>query len=310
MMNYIELVNQFWAVDVEHHFSDKEAALYFYLLNTCNSGKLRNPFRLSNNVTIARFGWGKASFDRSRKKLMEAGLIDFRQGLGRGNISQYIIKEVLGSYDESIVQASFEEGKNVCEKDTQTDLFFERTSEKGIQTDGFLSEKDAQTDGFSNVHNYVETHDIKAFQPFEIQKNENSLFEHNSSINILSNNLFDIDNKNIICENNEEKIENFEKKNENHNKSDKKNENEVVALFRRVCRSFPQIVRMTIQRKEKIMRRLSEMAEMGGIKILETIFRKMEASEFLKGNNKYGWRATFDWVFKNSENWIKILEGN
>ena len=36
----------------------------------------------------------------------------------------------------------------------------------------------------------------------------------------------------------------------------------------------------------------------------------MEASDFLKGYNKYGWKATFDWVFKNSENWIKILEGN
>ena len=49
---------------------------------------------------------------------------------------------------------------------------------------------------------------------------------------------------------------------------------------------------------------------MGGIKILEQVFCKMEASDFLKGKNKYGWQASFDWVFKNSDNWIKILEGN
>ena len=36
----------------------------------------------------------------------------------------------------------------------------------------------------------------------------------------------------------------------------------------------------------------------------------MENSEFLKGSNKAGWKASFDWVFKNSENWMKILEGN
>ena len=66
-------------------------------------------------------------------------------------------------------------------------------------------------------------------------------------------------------------------------------------------------MQVTGKRKEKILRRLSEM---GGIKILEQVFRKMENSDFLKGNNKAGWKATFDWVFKNSENWMKILEGN
>jgi hypothetical protein len=55
---------------------------------------------------------------------------------------------------------------------------------------------------------------------------------------------------------------------------------------------------------------MRRMSEMGGIKILEQVFCKMEASDFLKGNNRTGWKATFDWVFKNSDNWMKILEGN
>jgi hypothetical protein len=66
-------------------------------------------------------------------------------------------------------------------------------------------------------------------------------------------------------------------------------------------------MQLTVRRKEKILRRLSEM---GGMKILEQVFRKMEASDFLKGNNKAGWKATFDWVFQNTDNWVKILEGN
>jgi len=49
---------------------------------------------------------------------------------------------------------------------------------------------------------------------------------------------------------------------------------------------------------------------MGGIKITEQVFRKMEASDFLKEKNQFGWKASFDWVFKNSDNWMKILEGN
>jgi hypothetical protein len=84
-------------------------------------------------------------------------------------------------------------------------------------------------------------------------------------------------------------------------------EKEVLDLYRTICGSFPKIIQLTRNRKDKILRRL---CEMGGIKILEQVFRKMEASDFLKGNNKYGWQATFDWVFKNQDNWIKILEGN
>jgi len=77
MMNYIEFVNQFWAKDVEYHFSDKEAALYFYLLNVCNSGKWRNPFRLSNNVAMARFGWGKTGNDLVTELLLCYALLCF-----------------------------------------------------------------------------------------------------------------------------------------------------------------------------------------------------------------------------------------
>jgi len=55
------------------------------------------------------------------------------------------------------------------------------------------------------------------------------------------------------------------------------------------------------------MRRLSEM---GSINMMEQVFCKMENSDFLKGKNKYGWKASFDWVFQNSDNWMKVLEGN
>ena len=40
------------------------------------------------------------------------------------------------------------------------------------------------------------------------------------------------------------------------------------------------------------------------------VFTKMINSEFLSpSSNNPSWRADFDWLFKNPDTWIKILEG-
>ena len=44
--------------------------------------------------------------------------------------------------------------------------------------------------------------------------------------------------------------------------------------------------------------------------MIHTIFEKMQASKFMRGDNKRGWKAYFDWIFENGKNWVKILEGN
>lgn len=93
-MNYIDLINNFWELDAEIHFSDKEIALYFHLLNTCNRLTWKNPFGQSNAMMIARFGWGKSSFDSAKKKLKDVGLIDFKPGDGRGNVYTYWIRGI------------------------------------------------------------------------------------------------------------------------------------------------------------------------------------------------------------------------
>lgn len=42
------------------------------------------------------------------------------------------------------------------------------------------------------------------------------------------------------------------------------------------------------------------------------LFTKVQASDFLTGRqpNKTGWVASFDWLFDNSSNWVKVQEGN
>ncbi|MDR0582345.1 MAG: YdaU family protein [Prevotellaceae bacterium] len=81
----------------------------------------------------------------------------------------------------------------------------------------------------------------------------------------------------------------------------------VVALYHEHCPSFPHLARLTDARKTKIKIRL---AEVGSMEKLGELFRKMEASRFLKGDNPRGWKATFDWLFENEKNWVKVIEGN
>ena len=90
-MNYLELIKNFWKKDLEVGFSEKEIAFYFYLLKTSNSLGWRNPFGLSNAISIAKFGWGRHSFNNVKNKLKQTGLIDFEARKGRGNIYQYEI---------------------------------------------------------------------------------------------------------------------------------------------------------------------------------------------------------------------------
>ena len=82
----------------------------------------------------------------------------------------------------------------------------------------------------------------------------------------------------------------------------------VVGLYHSLCPSYSRIVELGDVRKQKIRTRLEEMN--GDFKILESVFSAMESSKFLKGDNRIGWKASFDWLFANSTNWVKVAEGN
>lgn len=58
-------------------------------------------------------------------------------------------------------------------------------------------------------------------------------------------------------------------------------------------------------RKKKFKTRIQEIS-FDFIKILA----KIKASQYLKGDNQANWKVSFDWIFENENNYIKILEGN
>ena len=86
---------------------------------------------------------------------------------------------------------------------------------------------------------------------------------------------------------------------------------EIKNLWNSTCRGFARLVVISDNRRNKIRNRV---AEMGGVEkalpIIKTIFEKAQASSFLKGDNKRGWKASFDWFFENDKNWVKVFEGN
>lgn len=83
----------------------------------------------------------------------------------------------------------------------------------------------------------------------------------------------------------------------------------ILELYHQLCPDFPRVIKFTETRKQKIRIRFVEEMH-GDWDLLETIFRKMQASKFMRGDNRKGWKATFDWIFENSKNWVKIAEGN
>lgn len=80
VMNYIELINNFWKADLEFSFTGNETKLYMFLLHTSNSLGWQNPFRLSYRQIAIRVNLGINTVKSARNRLKQAGLIDFSEG--------------------------------------------------------------------------------------------------------------------------------------------------------------------------------------------------------------------------------------
>ena len=122
----------------------------------------------------------------------------------------------------------------------------------------------------------------------------------------------DNDNDNSINSANAELCEQLEVDSPAVNADKKKNNidyKRIINLYHSLCPSFPRIRMLSDARKQKIRIRFQDEMK-SDISLLESIFRKMEESKFLRGDNKNGWKASFDWLFENSKNWVKVVEGN
>lgn len=78
-----------------------------------------------------------------------------------------------------------------------------------------------------------------------------------------------------------------------------------------MTRKVPKIQGLSEARKEKVKVRVEEMGGWEEAKeVLRDCFRKVNDSDFCNGINDHQWVATFDWLFSNDKNWMKVSEGN
>ena len=126
-MSYTELLDRFWAMDKE--FSIIESILYLYLLHRCNNLGWPDKFSLSNDEIVGKLRCRPTVMKEARKSLIDAGLITYDAGLGRGNSSFY-----------SIVAEKGTNGNPFMEKGSEWEPFYE--AEKGRNGNPFI-EKDS-----------------------------------------------------------------------------------------------------------------------------------------------------------------------
>lgn len=70
---------------------------------------------------------------------------------------------------------------------------------------------------------------------------------------------------------------------------------------------LPVVKKLSTSRQNKIVERMKEGLT---VDVLIDVLNKIKTQDFLTGNNDRGWHVTFDWVFVNDKNWLKIYEDN
>ena len=93
-MTYIELINRFWELDECWQFSCCETRLYFYLLKTANRLGWEDNWTRSDSKISSDVGVSEKVMKVARNRLVQAGIIDYKQGNGRGNKSIYSVKGI------------------------------------------------------------------------------------------------------------------------------------------------------------------------------------------------------------------------
>ena len=100
----------------------------------------------------------------------------------------------------------------------------------------------------------------------------------------------------------------------------------IADLYNDICgEKMPKVIKVSDSRKKHLQARWKEVyalwlkkarpdpdysaAKEQMLRVFESLFKKSEASSFMNGNNDRNWKADFDWMVKNNNNFAKILEG-
>ena len=163
-------------------------------------------------------------------------------------------------------------------------------------------EKYQNTDRMAEIREYNKLAQQKSREKRKLLKNtsqEDVNVNDNVIDNVNDNANDDVNDMSMTCQACHETDKN---KNKNKNKN---NYISIIDTYHETCVSFPKVTVLSDKRKQAIKARLATYS----IEQFQEMFRKAEASDFLKGKNNRDWRANFDWLMKDS-NFAKVLDGN
>lgn len=81
----------------------------------------------------------------------------------------------------------------------------------------------------------------------------------------------------------------------------------IKELYNSICKSLSQVRSISSTRKNHLKARWKQFKY--ELDTFRQAFEKVEASKFCTGTNDRGWKADFDWLIKNDNNMVKVLEG-
>ena len=93
-MNYLDLINRFWAMNRIESFSASEVYVYFFLLNEFNARSWQNPIDIPNKLITVSIGISEKALIEIRNRLQQKGLITFESGNKKAKSPNYYLPEV------------------------------------------------------------------------------------------------------------------------------------------------------------------------------------------------------------------------
>ena len=102
-MNYIEQIRGFWRSHEEHSFSTTEIAMYFHLLEVCNSCQWKNPFKRRNNKIEAELNISYNTLKHARNRLTQYNIISFKSQNGNSNVEYTLL-----NFDKVSIEVSID----------------------------------------------------------------------------------------------------------------------------------------------------------------------------------------------------------
>ena len=92
-MNYMDLINRFWAMNRIESFSASEVYVYFFLLNEFNTRCWQNPIDIPNKLITVSIGISEKALIDIRNRLQQKGMITFESGNKKAKSPSYYLPE-------------------------------------------------------------------------------------------------------------------------------------------------------------------------------------------------------------------------